>query len=151
MNPGLLVIDTGLADPRRNVALTAALIEAHVRGEIPDTLRLHRYQKCVLIGRSQDAETVLDAAACRRRGAAIVRRVTGGGAVAMARSRRSAAARRAASFWCSSSAVLAARAAASSAARQVAMAFSVMRYPGGVAEESGSRTHQRPSHGPSRI
>ena len=84
MNPGLRVIDTGLADPRRNVALTAALIEAHVRGEIPDTLRLHRYQKCVLIGRSQDAETVLDAAACRRRGAAIVRRVTGGGAVAMA-------------------------------------------------------------------
>jgi lipoate-protein ligase A len=80
----LRVLDTGLADARRNVALSAALIEAHGRGEIPDTLRLHRYRKCVLIGRSQEADAVLDRAACERRGAAIVRRVTGGGAVAMA-------------------------------------------------------------------
>jgi lipoate-protein ligase A len=79
----LRVVDTGLADARSNVAQSAALIEAHGRGEVPDTLRLHRYEACVLIGRSQDADAVVDREACRRRGAAIVRRVTGGGAVAM--------------------------------------------------------------------
>ncbi|HRO12609.1 MAG TPA: hypothetical protein PK452_13845 [Amaricoccus sp.] len=80
----LRVLDTGLADARRNVALSAALIEAHGRGEVPDTLRLHRYEKCVLIGRSQEVAAAVDPEACRRRGAAIVRRVSGGGAVAMA-------------------------------------------------------------------
>jgi lipoate-protein ligase A len=75
---GLRVIDTGVADARWNVAVTAALLELHAEGRIPDTLRLHRYRRCVLVGASQPVDDALGAA-----GAEIVRRVTGGGAVAM--------------------------------------------------------------------
>jgi lipoate-protein ligase A len=78
----LRTIDTGLRGARWNVAVTAALAELHERGEIPDTLRLHRYPACVLLGRSQPL-AVGQRAVCARRGAEIARRMTGGGAVAM--------------------------------------------------------------------
>jgi len=79
----LRLVDTGTTSARWNIAVTAALAELHAEGRIPDTLRLHRYPVSVLLGRSQDARTALDPAACARRGAEIARRVTGGGAVAM--------------------------------------------------------------------
>jgi lipoate-protein ligase A len=84
VNPPLRLLDTGVAGARWNVAVTAALAELHAAGRIGDTLRLHRYEKCVLLGRSQPIDAALDRAACARRGAQIARRVTGGGAVAMA-------------------------------------------------------------------
>ncbi len=79
----LSVLDTGLAGARRNVAVTAALLELHAAGRIGDTLRLHRYRASVLLGRSQPPGGAFDRDACARRGAEIARRVTGGGAVAM--------------------------------------------------------------------
>ena len=49
----------------------------------PDTIRFHRYERCVLLGRSQIAADAVDRDYCRRRGIAIAHRVTGGGAVYM--------------------------------------------------------------------
>lgn len=79
---GLRLIDTGLRGARANIAMTAALAELHGLGRIADTLRLHRYPRSVLIGRSQPLTPALRAA-CARHGAEVARRVTGGGAVAM--------------------------------------------------------------------
>ncbi|WP_415184827.1 biotin/lipoate A/B protein ligase family protein [Phaeovulum sp.] len=78
----LRVIDTGLAGADWNVAVTAALSDLHQRGQIGDTLRLHRYHRAVLLG-LHSPKSQIDAAACARLGAQIVRRVSGGGAVAM--------------------------------------------------------------------
>lgn len=80
----LMVIDTGLRGARRNVALTAAMVEMHGRGRIPDMLRLYHYPRCVLIGRSQSLEQALSVEDCRSRGLEIARRISGGGAVYMA-------------------------------------------------------------------
>jgi lipoate-protein ligase A len=63
--------------------MTAALAHRHSGGEAPDTLRFHRYPRCVLIGNGQRLAAALDLACCRRRGIEIARRVTGGGAVFM--------------------------------------------------------------------
>ncbi len=82
MTRPLRLIDTGLGPARRNIAVTAALAELHQAGRIPDTLRLHRYPRSVLLGRSQRLEPAITAA-CRAQGAELARRVTGGGAVAM--------------------------------------------------------------------
>jgi len=82
MNALRVLFDDGL-DARRNVALTAAMAELHAAKEIPDTLRIYRYPKSVLLGRSQSIGSAIDAAECRRRGAEIARRITGGGAIYM--------------------------------------------------------------------
>lgn len=79
----LRVIDTGLRDARWNAAASAALAELHRTGDIGDTLRLHRYERSVLLGLHQDVEAI-DRKACRARGVTIARRITGGGAVYMA-------------------------------------------------------------------
>jgi lipoate-protein ligase A len=79
----LRILDTGLKSAPWNVAMTATLVELHRNLRIPDTLRFHRYPRCVLLGRSQDACRVADADFCRRESIEIVRRVTGGGAVFM--------------------------------------------------------------------
>jgi lipoate-protein ligase A len=77
------ILDTGLKSARWNVAMAAALAQLHGNGAAPDTLRFHRYQTCVLLGRNQEAESAADVDYCRRHGIDIVRRVTGGGAVFM--------------------------------------------------------------------
>lgn len=79
----LRVIDTGLQSARWNIAVTAALTERHVAGEIADTLRFHRYRPAVLIGRHQQIDQACDAQACRRYAVDVARRITGGGAVYM--------------------------------------------------------------------
>lgn len=83
MTAPIRMLDTGVAPARWNVAMTAALVERHAAGLTPDVLRLHRYQPCVLIGRSQVLTEVADADYCRDKGIEIARRVTGGGAVYM--------------------------------------------------------------------
>jgi lipoate-protein ligase A len=77
------VLDTGLAASRWNVAMTAALVEAHGLSAVPDTVRFHRYRSCVLLGKGQSAGQAVDLAYCHRHGIEIARRVTGGGAVYM--------------------------------------------------------------------
>jgi len=83
MTSALRILDTGLAPARWNVAMTAALVHRHSDGEAADTLRFHRYPRCVLIGKGQRLSDAVDLAYCRRRGIEIARRVTGGGAVFM--------------------------------------------------------------------
>src|SRR5262245_7776646 len=83
MKPPLRILDTGLNPARWNIAMTAALAAAHGQGTVSDTVRFHRYQRCVLLGCSQDAASAVDVAHCRRNGIDIARRVTGGGAVFM--------------------------------------------------------------------
>jgi len=83
MTPSIRSLDTGLQPARWNVAMTMALTERHADGLSPDTIRLHRYQPCALLGGSQDPSRSVDIAYCRRHGVEIVRRVTGGGAVFM--------------------------------------------------------------------
>lgn len=79
----LRVIDTGVRSARWNIAVTAALTERHAEGRIADTLRFHRYQPAVLIGRHQQPDQACDAQACRRSAVDVARRITGGGAVYM--------------------------------------------------------------------
>ena len=83
MTTGARILDTGLRPARWNVAMTAALVARHADRLVPDTVRLHRYPRCVLLGRSQRATEVCDLDYCRRAGIEIVHRVTGGGAVYM--------------------------------------------------------------------
>lgn len=80
----LRVVDTGQISARRNVAMTAALVEMHGAGRIPDTLRFHRYPKSVLVGRHQLLSQAIDVGRCEAAGVEIARRMTGGGAVYMA-------------------------------------------------------------------
>jgi lipoate---protein ligase len=75
--------DTGTATAERNIAITAALAELHRAGNIPDTLRLCRYGRSVLLGQSQVLQEAVDLDECRRRNVEVARRVTGGGAVYM--------------------------------------------------------------------
>src|SRR5262245_27073118 len=83
MTHPIRIIDTGLGPARWNVAMTAALAELHEKTEISDTLRFHRYPRCVLLGRSQDAGRAANLVYCRSEGIDVARRVTGGGAVFM--------------------------------------------------------------------
>jgi len=83
MTAALRVVDTGLNPACWNVALTAAMVELHRTRRVPDTLRFHRYPRCVLVGRHQALEAAADLPLCRARGIATARRITGGGAVYM--------------------------------------------------------------------
>lgn len=69
---------TGAGPGARNMALDAAMLSAHARGEVPPTLRLYRWEPpAVSLGRFQRLADV-DEVACRERGYDIVRRPTGG-------------------------------------------------------------------------
>ena len=83
MNAPMRFMHTGTATARRNIAITAALADLHRAGDIPDTLRLCRYGRSVLVGQSQLLVEAVDLDECRRRHVEVARRVTGGGAVYM--------------------------------------------------------------------
>lgn len=83
MTASLRVIDTSLNSARWNIAVTAALSELHLGGGLEDTLRLHRYEKSVLLGQHQKLDQAVDRGFCRQQGIGIARRITGGGAVYM--------------------------------------------------------------------
>jgi len=79
------VLDSGLNSARWNVATSAALLELHRAGRIPDSVRFHRYPRSVLIGRHQDLEKCaadpMDAS--MDASLELARRISGGGAVYM--------------------------------------------------------------------
>jgi lipoate---protein ligase len=75
------VIDTGLRGARANIALDAALVEAHGQGLIGDTIRLLRFPRSALVGRHQVLERELDLDWCGANGVEVARRITGGGAI----------------------------------------------------------------------
>lgn len=75
------VIDTGIRDGRRQIAFDQAMIDAHLAGEIPDSIRFLRFPPTALIGRHQVLSREVHVAYCRAHGVGIVRRITGGGAI----------------------------------------------------------------------
>lgn len=83
MNAPLRVIDTGLNSARWNIAVTAALSEFHLNGDIDDTLRLHCYRRSVLLGRHQVLDHAVDRSLCIQKKIEIARRISGGRAVYM--------------------------------------------------------------------
>ncbi|HTQ83792.1 MAG TPA: hypothetical protein VMI47_11040 [Pseudolabrys sp.] len=58
MTGSLTVVDTGLLPARWNVAMSAAMVELHQAGDIPDTLRFYRLPRSVLLGRHQNSREV---------------------------------------------------------------------------------------------
>lgn len=76
-----LVLD-GTADGFTNMAVDEAILEAHMAGESPPTVRLYRWQPaCLSIGYFQRAAKEVDEEGCRRLGVDWVRRPTGGRAI----------------------------------------------------------------------
>lgn len=65
-----------------NMAVDEAILDAHLRGLTPPTLRIYRWQPAALsIGYFQSLEKDVDLELCRNRGIDVVRRLTGGRAV----------------------------------------------------------------------
>lgn len=79
--PEFRVIDTGLRGGRENISFDQAMIDAHVAGDIPDTIRFLRFPKTVLIGRHQALSNEIRTDYCEENDIGIVRRITGGGAI----------------------------------------------------------------------
>ncbi len=75
------VIDTGIAEGRRNIAFDQALIDAHSAGEIPDTIRFLRFNPTALVGRHQAVGREIHVDYCRTNGIGLARRITGGGSI----------------------------------------------------------------------
>jgi len=76
-----LLLD-GAADGYTNMAIDEAILEAHLAGEIPPTVRFYRWQPpCLSIGYFQRAGRAVDEAGCRELGVDWVRRPTGGRAI----------------------------------------------------------------------
>src|SRR5512142_2995676 len=79
--PEFRVIDTGLREGRRQIAVDQAMIDARKAGEIPDTIRFLRFPPTALIGRHQALSREVQLEYCRAHGIGVVRRITGGGAI----------------------------------------------------------------------
>ena len=75
------VVDTGLRDGRRHMALDQAMIDARNEGAIPDTIRFLRFPPTALIGRHQALAREVKLDYCRANGIGVGRRITGGGAI----------------------------------------------------------------------
>ncbi len=79
-NP-LRVIDSGVIEGRRNIAIGQAIIELHQIGAVPDTLRFLRFPPTALVGRHQALGQEINLDYCRQNDIGVVRRITGGGAI----------------------------------------------------------------------
>jgi lipoate-protein ligase A len=65
-----------------NMATDEAILSARINDEVPDTVRLYRWNpSAVSIGKFQDVENEVQLDNCRKRGVNIVRRISGGGTV----------------------------------------------------------------------
>ena len=75
-------IDSGPRHGAQNMAIDEAMLEAHLRGETPPTLRLYTWRPpAISLGRFQRAEASVSLRECRRAGVDVVRRPTGGRAI----------------------------------------------------------------------
>jgi lipoate-protein ligase A len=77
----LRVIDSGVIEGRRNIAIGQAIIELHQEGSVPDTLRFLRFPPTALVGRHQALGQEINLDYCRENDIGVVRRITGGGAI----------------------------------------------------------------------
>ena len=81
MAPVFRIIDTGLRDGRANIAFDQALIEAHQKKKITDTIRFLQFPPTALIGRHQALSQEIRLDHCRENGIGVGRRITGGGTI----------------------------------------------------------------------
>lgn len=77
----LRLIDSGVIEGRRNIAIGQAIIELHQAGVVPDTLRFLRFPPTALVGRHQALGQEINLDYCRENNIAVARRITGGGAI----------------------------------------------------------------------
>jgi lipoyltransferase/lipoate-protein ligase len=76
----LLPIETNSAFA--NMAIDEAILNARIAGQVPNTLRLYRWQPSALsLGKNQNPEDEVYLDACKRFGVELVRRISGGGTV----------------------------------------------------------------------
>lgn len=69
-------------DAAMNMAIDEAILNARIRGEAPNTVRLYKWRpSAVSIGRHQSLSREVDLSACKKLGVSVVRRISGGGAV----------------------------------------------------------------------
>ncbi len=65
-----------------NMAIDEAIFNARIAGQVPNTLRLYRWQpSAVSIGKNQNPETEVYLDACKQLGVDVIRRISGGGTV----------------------------------------------------------------------
>jgi len=75
-------IDTGINDGFLNMAIDEAILDAHLNGTAPPSLRVYRWHPPALsIGHFQDMEKDIYPKSCSEHGIDVVRRLTGGRAV----------------------------------------------------------------------
>src|SRR6266699_6344206 len=75
-------IDTQVQDAAMNMAIDEAVHTHHLRGDVPPTLRVFRWeQPSISLGRFQSVEREIEREQCQQLGVALVRRPTGGRAV----------------------------------------------------------------------
>lgn len=69
-------------DAFMNMAIDEAILTAHVAGQVPNTLRLYRWNpSTVSVGKNQNPEVEVYLDACKQLGVDVVRRISGGGTV----------------------------------------------------------------------
>ena len=68
-------------DPHLNLAIDEAILMAVEAGTAPNTLRLWRNPRSVVLGVCEEIEDEVELAACERLGVQVLRRFTGGGTV----------------------------------------------------------------------
>jgi lipoyltransferase/lipoate-protein ligase len=76
----LLTLET--CNAAMNMAIDEAILNAHVAGKVPNTLRFYRWQpSAVSIGKNQNLENEVYLDTAKKLGVDIVRRISGGGTV----------------------------------------------------------------------
>ncbi len=76
------LLDTGVRKAAENIALDDAILEAHSKSLIPNTLRFLQFNpEAVLVGYHQSVENEVRIDYCKKRGVEIGRRITGGGTI----------------------------------------------------------------------
>ena len=76
------LIDSGIVSPPVSGALDEAILEAHSRGIVPNTLHFYiRSSPTVSVGHFQKVSETLDLDECRTRGVSIIRRRSGGSSI----------------------------------------------------------------------
>lgn len=82
LNGSWRFIDTGVNNASLNMAIDEAILNAHLQGAVPPTLRVYRWQHPTLsLGFLQSLEKSVDLKKCDELGVEVVRRLTGGRAV----------------------------------------------------------------------
>jgi lipoate-protein ligase A len=82
MPPEWRLVDSGLVQPPESAALDEAILEAHTKGNAPNTLHFYRRSvPTISLGYFQKAADAVDLEECARRGVTLIRRKSGGSAI----------------------------------------------------------------------